>query len=160
MSAPSPRPVEVLLVEDDEQHARVVREALTEGTARSHLSVIANGPDVISYLRGEGDHPGIRRPDLILLDLDVPGRDGFQVLADIKAQPELRPLPVVVLTASRAEADVVRSYDLQADAYVSKPADLHDFVEAIRRIDEFFISVVRLPLGDPSVVRRLLPRHC
>jgi CheY-like chemotaxis protein len=158
MSAPSPRPVEVLLVEDDEQHARVVREALTGGTARSHLSVIANGPEVIPYLRGEGDHPATR-PDLILLDLDVPGRDSFQVLADIRAEPELRRLPVVVLTASKAEADVVRSYDLDPDAYVSKPADLHDFVEAICRIDEFFISVVQLPLGDPSVVRRLLPRH-
>jgi CheY-like chemotaxis protein len=148
----------VLLVEDDEEDVRVVREALKEGTARSRLSVIGNGPEVIPYLRGEGDHAGTRRPDLILLDLAVPGREGFQVLADIKAEPDLRRIPVVVLTASKAEADVVRSYDLHANAFVSKPADLDAFVDAIRKIDEFFVSVVRLPQGDPSAGRWPPPR--
>ncbi len=159
MSATPARPVDVLLVEDDEHDARAVREALNQGAAVSRLRVIGNGPDVIPYLRGEGDQAEPRRPDLILLDLTVPGRDGFQVLADIKAEPDLRRIPVVVLTVSSAETAVVRSYDLPADAYVGRPADLDDFVAAIRKIDEFFISVVRLPLGDPSTVHLLLPRR-
>jgi len=94
---------------------------------------------------GEGGHAGAPRPDFVLLDLNLPGRDGRQVLAEIKADPELRRIPVVVLTGSKAEEDVVRSYDFHANAYVTKPVDFQSFVHVIRKIDEFFISVVRLP---------------
>jgi chemotaxis family two-component system response regulator Rcp1 len=145
VSADALRPVEILLVEDDEEDARLTREALEIGKVLNRLTVLSDGAEVIPYLRGERAHTDAPRPDLVLLDLNLPGRDGRQVLADIKDDLELRRIPVVVLTASQAEEDVVRSYDLHANAYVTKPVDVDSFVKVIRKIDEFFISVVRLP---------------
>lgn len=145
MSADAVRPIEVLLVEDDEGDVRLTREGLEAGKVLNRLTVLSDGAAVIPYLRGAGAHAGTPRPDLVLLDLNLPGRDGRQVLADIKSDPELRRIPVVVLTASKAEEDVVRSYNLHANAYVTKPVDVDSFVQVIRKIDEFFISVVRLP---------------
>ena len=145
MSGYAVRPIEVLLVEDDEADVRLTREGLEAGKVLNRLTVLSDGTEVIAYLRGEGGHAGAPRPDLVFLDLDLPGRDGRHVLADIKGDPELRRIPVVVLTASKAEEDVVRSYDLHANAYVTKPVDFQSFVKVIRKIDEFFISVVRLP---------------
>jgi CheY-like chemotaxis protein len=145
MSADAVRPIKVLLVEDDDDDVRLVREALETGQVRNRLTVLSDGADALAYLRGEGEHAGSPRPDLVLLDLNLPGRDGRQVLADIKADPELRRIPVVVLTGSQADEDVVRSYDLHANAYVSKPGDFNIFVEIIRKIDDFFVTVVRLP---------------
>jgi CheY-like chemotaxis protein len=139
------RPIEVLLVEDDENDVLIAREALADAKVLNRLTVIGDGAEVLAYLRGEGEHAGAARPDLILLDLNLPGRDGRRVLADVKSDPDLRRIPVVVLTASAAEEDVLRSYDLHANAYVTKPVDFERFVEVIRQIDEFFISVVRLP---------------
>jgi CheY-like chemotaxis protein len=123
----------------------MMREALRAARSSTRIQVLSDGSAVIPYLRGEGDHAGANRPDLILLDLNLPGRNGSQVLADIKGDPDLRRTPVVMLTVSGAEEDVLRSYDLHANAYVTKPIDLGSFLEAIRKIDEFFISVVRLP---------------
>jgi CheY-like chemotaxis protein len=123
----------------------MMREVLQATRSSTRIQVLSDGSAVIPYLRGEGDHAGANRPDLILLDLNLPGRNGSQVLADIKGDPDLRRTPVVMLTVSGAEEDVLRSYDFHANAYVTKPIDLGSFLEAIRKIDEFFISVVRLP---------------
>jgi CheY-like chemotaxis protein len=145
MSVRPARPIEVLLVDDDEDDVLMVREALRTAKSSTRLEVLGDGSEVIPYLRGEGDHAAANRPDLILLDLNLPGRSGNQVLADIKGDPDLRRIPVVVLTVSGAEEDVLRSYDLHANAYVTKPVDFNSFLEAIRKIDEFFITVIRLP---------------
>jgi CheY-like chemotaxis protein len=145
MLAEALRPIEVLLVEDDEGDVLMTREALEEGKVLNRLTVVNDGVEAIDYLRGHSRHKGAARPDLILLDLNLPRRDGLQVLEEVKADPDLRRIPIVVLTTSEAEEDVVRSYDLHANAYVTKPVDFDRFVEVIRQIDEFFISVVRLP---------------
>jgi CheY-like chemotaxis protein len=139
------RPIEVLLVEDDEGDVLMTREALEEGKVRTHLTVVGDGVEAIDYLRRAGRYAEAVRPDIVLLDLNLPKRNGRQVLADIKADPDLRRIPVVVLTTSEAEDDVLGSYDLHANAYVTKPVDFDRFVEVIRQIDEFFMTVVRLP---------------
>jgi CheY-like chemotaxis protein len=139
------RPIEVLLVEDDAGDVLMTREALREGKVLNRLSVVTDGVEALDYLRGQEPFADATRPDLILLDLNLPRRDGRQVLEDVKGDPDLRRIPVVVLTTSEAEEDVLRSYDLHANAYVTKPVDFDRFVEVIRQIDEFFISVVRLP---------------
>jgi CheY-like chemotaxis protein len=138
-------PIDVLLVEDDEGDVLMTREALDEGKIVNRLHVVGDGVEALDYLRRQGRYEKALRPDLVLLDLNLPRVDGLQVLAEIKADEELRRIPVVVLTTSEAEEDVVRSYDLHANAYVTKPVDFDRFVEVIHRIDEFFISVVRLP---------------
>jgi CheY-like chemotaxis protein len=145
MSAQAARPIEVLLVDDDENDVLMMREALTTARSSTRLQVLNDGSEVMPYLRRQGEHAGANRPDLILLDLNLPGRHGRQVLADIKGDADLRRIPVVVLTVSGADEDVRRSYDLHANAYVTKPVDLGSFLEAIRKIDEFFLTVVRLP---------------
>jgi len=145
MSLPDARLIEILLVDDDPGDVLMVREALGTAAPSTRLQVLTDGAEVIPYLRREGDHVGARRPDLILLDLNLPGRHGRQALADIKGDPDLRRIPVVVLTVSEADEDVVRSYDLHANAYVTKPAELGSFLETIRKIDDFFNTVVRLP---------------
>jgi CheY-like chemotaxis protein len=145
MSVRPARPIEVLVVDDDEDDVLMMREALRTARSSTRIQVLGDGSEVIPYLRREGDHAGANRPDLIFLDLNLPGRAGNQVLADIKGDPDLRRIPVVVLTVSGAEEDVLCSYDLHANAYVTKPVDLNSFLEAIRKIDEFFITVVRLP---------------
>jgi two-component system response regulator len=145
MLAEAVRPIEVLLVEDDEGDVLMTREALAEGRIVNRLSVAGDGVEALDYLRRGGRHTDAVRPDLILLDLNLPKRDGRQVLSEIKGDPELRRIPVVVLTTSEAEEDVLRSYDLHANAYVTKPVDFDRFVNVIRQIDDFFISVVRLP---------------
>jgi CheY-like chemotaxis protein len=111
----------------------------------NRLNVVGDGVEAVSYLRRRGEYADAVRPDLVLLALNLPKRDGRQVLEDIKSDPDLRRIPIVVLTTSEAEEDVLRSYDLHANAYVTKPVDFERFVEVIRQIDEFFISVVRLP---------------
>ena len=145
MLAEAVRPIEVLLVEDDEGDVLMTREALDEGKVFNRLNVVGDGVEAIAYLRREKPYAEVTRPDLVLLDLNLPKRDGLQVLEEVKADPELRRIPIVVLTTSEAEEDVLRSYDLHANAYVTKPVDFDRFVEVIRQIDEFFISVVRLP---------------
>jgi CheY-like chemotaxis protein len=138
---PPARPIDVLLVEDDEGDVLMTREALAEGKILNRLHVAGDGVEALAFLRDEAN----ARPDLILLDLNLPKVDGRAVLEEIKADDSLRRIPVVVLTTSEAEEDVLRSYDLHANAYVSKPVDFDQFVRVIRQIDDFFISVVRLP---------------
>ena len=139
------RPVEILLVEDNPGDARLTAEALREGKLAVHLSVTPNGVDALAFLRREGAYAAAPRPDLVLLDLNLPRKDGREVLAEIKSDPALRSIPVVVLTTSKAEEDILRSYDLHANAYVTKPVDFNRFIEVVRQIDEFFVTVVKLP---------------
>jgi CheY-like chemotaxis protein len=139
------RPIEVLLVEDDEGDVLMTREALAEGKVINRLNVVNDGVEAVEYLRRDGKYAEASRPDLILLDLNLPKKDGRQVLEEVKADDSLRRIPVIVLTTSAADEDVLRSYDLHANAYVTKPVDFDRFVEVIRQIDDFFISVVRLP---------------
>jgi len=141
------RPIEVLLVEDDEGDILMTREALAEGKVINRLNVVNDGVEALAYLRRDGGYAEASRPDLILLDLNLPKLDGRQVLEEVKADDGLRRIPVIVLTTSAAEADVLRSYDDHANAYVTKPVDFDRFIEVVRQIDDFFISVVRLPPG-------------
>jgi CheY-like chemotaxis protein len=137
--------IEVLLVEDDPGDVLLIEEAFEFNKVRNNLSVVSDGVEALEYLRAEGAYAGAERPGLILLDLNLPRKDGREVLAEVKEDPELRSIPVVVLTTSKAEEDVLRSYDLHANAYVTKPVDFDRFIEVVRQIDEFFVSVVRLP---------------
>lgn len=137
--------IEVLLVEDDPGDVLMTREAFEDNKVQNHLHVVNNGVDALAFLRREGDYADAPTPDLVLLDLNLPRMDGREVLAAVKADPELRSIPVVVLTTSEAEEDVLRSYALHANAYVTKPVDFERFIEIVRRIDDFFVSVVRLP---------------
>jgi CheY-like chemotaxis protein len=135
---------EILLVEDDPGDVLITQEALTQSKLVNNLHVVSDGDDALDFLYRRGRHQEAVRPDLVLLDLNLPRRDGREVLTEIKASPELRRIPVVVLTTSRAEEDVLRSYDLHANAYVNKPVDFDQFVRVVRQIDDFFFTVVRL----------------
>jgi two-component system response regulator len=137
--------IEVLLVEDDPGDVLMTTEAFAEHKVANRLSVVSDGVTALQFLRKEGEHAGAPTPDLILLDLNLPRMDGREVLAAVKADPELKQIPVVVLTTSEAEEDVLRSYALHANAYVTKPVDFERFIEVVRKIDDFFVTVVRLP---------------
>jgi CheY-like chemotaxis protein len=142
----SPAPViDVLLVEDDQGDVLMTREAFAQHRLHSELHVATDGEQALLFLRQQGEYEDAPRPALVLLDLNLPRRDGREVLAEIKGDPDLRTIPVVVLTTSEAEEDILRSYLLHANAYVSKPVDFDRFVEVIRRIDDFFATVVKLP---------------
>jgi CheY-like chemotaxis protein len=138
-------PIEVLLVEDDPGDVLMTQEAFEEHKVRNRLTVVSDGVDALAYLRRQEPFADAVRPDLVLLDLNLPKRDGREVLAEIKNDESLRQIPVVVLTTSQAEEDVLRSYQLHANAYVTKPVDFEQFINVVRRIDDFFVSVVRLP---------------
>jgi CheY-like chemotaxis protein len=137
--------IDILLVEDDEGDVLMTREAFEYHKIRNRLHVVNDGEKALQFLRRQGPYGDAPRPGLILLDLNLPRKDGREVLADLKADPELCVIPVVVLTTSEAEEDILRSYSLHANAYVSKPVDFSRFVEVIRQIDEFFVTVVKLP---------------
>jgi CheY-like chemotaxis protein len=137
--------IEILLVEDDPGDVLITREAFAENKVRNRLSVVSDGEAALEFLRRKGEYADAPRPDLILLDLNLPRKAGHEVLAEIKTDPELQRIPVVVLTTSDAEEDVLRSYDLHANAYVTKPVDFDRFLHAVRQIDEFFVTVVKLP---------------
>jgi CheY-like chemotaxis protein len=137
--------VDVLLVEDDEGDVLMTREAFEHYKIRNTLHVVTDGDQALQFVRRSGDFADAPRPGLIMLDLNLPRRDGLEVLAELKADPELRVIPVVILTTSQAEEDIVRSYSLHANAYVTKPVDFEQFIEVIRQIDSFFITVVKLP---------------
>ena len=137
--------VDVLLVEDDAGDVLMTREAFEHYKIRNTLHVVTDGEQAIQFVRRKGEFASAPRPGLIMLDLNLPRRDGLEVLAEIKADPELRVIPVVILTTSQAEEDIVRSYALHANAYVTKPVDFERFIEVIRQIDNFFITVVKLP---------------
>lgn len=139
------QPIEILLVEDNAADVRLTKEALKEGKVSNNLTVARDGEEALEILRKKGPYAGAARPDLILLDLNLPRKDGREVLATLKADPSLKHIPVVVLTTSSAEVDILKSYQLHANCYITKPVDLEQFVSVIRSIDEFWLTVVKLP---------------
>jgi CheY-like chemotaxis protein len=138
-------PIEVLLVEDDPGDVLLIQEAFEFNKVHNNLNIVRDGEQALAYLRREGEYEGAARPDLVLLDLNLPRKDGREVLEEVKSDEVLRTIPIVVLTTSEAEEDVLRSYQLHANAYVTKPVDFDRFVSIVRQIDDFFVSVVRLP---------------
>ncbi|MEU4095713.1 response regulator [Streptomyces sp. NPDC026673] len=145
MNPQESEPIIVLLVEDDPGDELMTREAFQENKVRNVLHVVRDGEEALDFLNRRGAHAGAPRPGLILLDLNLPRFDGRQVLAEIKADADLCTIPVVVLTTSEAEEDILRSYKLHANAYVTKPVDFERFIEVVRQIDDFFVTVVKLP---------------
>ena len=141
----STKVIDVLLVEDDPGDVLMTREAFEHHKIRNHLHVVNDGEQALQFLHRAGEYADAPRPGLILLDLNLPRRDGLEVLAELKEDPELRVIPVVILTTSQADEDILRSYALHANAYVSKPVDFERFMDVIRQIDNFFITVVELP---------------
>jgi CheY-like chemotaxis protein len=137
--------ISVLLVEDDPGDVLLVREAFADYKVGNVLSVASDGVQAMQFVRGEGDYAGNERPDLVLLDLNLPRKSGAEVLAEIKGDPELSTIPVIVLTTSEAEEDVLRSYQSHANAYITKPVDFGRFKEIVHQIDDFFIGIVKLP---------------
>lgn len=137
--------VEILLVEDSAGDIRLTQEAFKEGKLANHLHVAKNGEEAMALLRQEDSAAQDRRPDLILLDLNLPKKDGRQVLAEIKSDERLKHIPVVILTTSQADADIARTYDLHANCYITKPVDLEQFLHVVRSIQEFWFEVVRRP---------------
>ena len=144
-TAGSETPIQILLVEDNPGDVELTREALHDTKVHMHLSVVPDGVEAMAFLRREGAYADAPRPDLILLDLNLPRKDGRGVLADVKQDPALRHIPVVVLTSSQAEQDIVRAYELHANCYVTKPVDLDQFVTIVRSIEQFWFTVVKLP---------------
>lgn len=139
------RPAEFLLVEDNPGDVRLTQEALRESKVRNNLSIVGDGQEALAFLRREGRYADAPRPDVILLDLNLPKKDGREVLADIKADPSLKRIPVVIITSSEAEQDIVKSYDLHVNCYVSKPMDLDQFVRVVQSIETFWLTIVKLP---------------
>jgi len=139
------RPVDILLVEDNPGDVRLIQEALRDGKLLNQLSTVADGQQAMAYVRKQGNFSRASRPDLILLDLNLPRKDGREVLAEIKADPDLRRIPVVVITSSQAEEDILKSYNLHANCYVSKPVDLEKFVAVVKSVEDFWVSIVKLP---------------
>ena len=137
--------IQVLLVEDNPGDVRLTKEALKEGKLLNQLTVVGDGVEALSFLRKEGKYADALQPELILLDLNLPKKDGREVLAEIKADPNLRRIPVVVLTTSSAEEDILRIYDLHANCYITKPVDLEQFMGVVKSIEDFWVSVVKLP---------------
>lgn len=138
-------PVEVLLVEDNPGDVRLTREALKEGKVRNNLSVVSDGVEALAFLRREGRYAGAPRPDVILLDLNLPRKDGREVLQEVKADPALRSIPVVILTTSDAERDIAQAYALHANCYIKKPVDLDQFITVVQSIENFWFTIVKLP---------------
>jgi len=139
------KPIEILLVEDNPGDALLTREALAEAKVYNNLHVVGDGEEALAFLFKEGEYAGAPLPDLILLDLNLPGRNGREVLAEIKEDRQLKTIPVVILTTSTSEEDVLRSYDLHANCYISKPIDLEQFVKVVRSVEDFWFSIVTLP---------------
>ena len=138
-------PIEILLAEDNPGDVRLTEKALDHGNIINNLHVVKNGVEALQFLRQDGEFSDKPRPDLVLLDLNMPKKDGREVMAEMKGDPSLRRIPVVVLTSSEAEEDVVRSYELNANAYLTKPVDFDGFVDIVKRIEDFWFSVVKMP---------------
>jgi chemotaxis family two-component system response regulator Rcp1 len=139
------RPAEILLVEDNPGDVRLTIEALRDGKVRNHLSVVQDGEEAMAFLRREGRYANAPRPDVILLDLNLPRKSGREVLAEVKADPTLATIPVVILTTSREDQDIVASYHLDASCYVTKPVDLEQFIAVVQSIEDFWLTIVKLP---------------
>jgi CheY-like chemotaxis protein len=140
-----PSPIAILLVEDNPGDVRLTREGLREGKVRNNLSVVDDGVKALAFLRREGEYAQAPRPDLILLDLNLPRLSGREVLAEIKRDPQFKSIPVVILTSSKAEQDIVKAYELAANCYITKPVDLDQFITVVKSIEDFWLTIVRLP---------------
>ena len=145
-------PVEILLVEDSPSDTDLTIEALREAKVRNHLSVVEDGVQALEFLRRQGKHGGAPRPDLILLDLNLPRKDGREVLAEIKSDDSLKTIPVVVLTTSRAEQDVLQAYKYHANCYITKPVDFEQFLNVVHSIESFWLMLVTLPHAAKSTL--------
>ena len=139
------RPVRILLVEDNPGDIRLTQEALKENKLRNSLSVVQDGVEAMEFLQRRGNHENAPRPDIILLDLNLPKKDGRQVLEEIKDDPALKCIPVVILTTSRAEEDIIRTYNLHANCYITKPVELEQFITVVKSIEDFWLTIVKLP---------------
>jgi CheY-like chemotaxis protein len=144
-ATPFGKPVEILLVEDNPGDVDLTLEALENSKIRNRLSVVADGEEALAFLRRTGKHARAPRPDLILLDLKLPKKDGREVLTEIKADDDLKRIPVVILTTSQDEEDIFESYNLHANCYITKPIDLHQFIRVIKAIEDFWLTIVQLP---------------
>jgi two-component system, chemotaxis family, response regulator Rcp1 len=145
MNSENGHPIAILLVEDNPGDVRLTREALKEAKVRNRLSVAGDGVEALAYLRREGAYSAAPRPDIVLLDLNLPRKDGRQVLAEVKADPELRRIPIVILTTSKAEEDILKTYDLHANCFITKPVGFDQFVRVVQSIEHFWLSIVTLP---------------
>lgn len=143
----SQKPVEVLIVEDNEGDVRLIKEAFTGSVVDSKFSVVSDGEEALDYLYKRGKFEASSRPDLILLDLNLPRVNGFDVLSDVKSNPGLQQIPVVIFSSSTSDNDVLRSYDLKANSYISKPSDFDEFLSVVKTIEEFWFRTVRLPIN-------------
>jgi two-component system response regulator len=140
-------PIEILLVEDNSADVRLIEEVMSEAKVFHRLYRVEDGQATMAFLRREGEYKGAPRPDLILLDLNLPGKDGREVLREIKTDEDFKRIPVVVLTISRDEEDILKSYDLHANCYITKPVDLEQFIRVVKSIENFWLSIVKLPSG-------------
>ena len=138
-------PIEILLVEDNPGDVRLTQEALTDNKMRNRLHVVVDGVEAMAFLRREGKYADAPRPDLVLLDLNLPKKDGREVLAEIKADESLKRTPVVILTTSQAEEDILEAYELNANCYITKPVDLDQFLKVVRSIENSWLTIVKLP---------------
>ena len=141
------KPVDILLVEDNEGDARLAKEAMRDSKISNTIHHVSDGVEAMAFLRKEGKYADTPRPDLILLDLNLPRKDGREVLADIKEDEDLKRIPVVILTVSNDEADVLKTYNLHANCYITKPIDLGQFIKVVRSIEDFWLTIVKLPNG-------------
>jgi two-component system, chemotaxis family, response regulator Rcp1 len=144
--AASGRPIEILLVEDNPGDVRLTREVLRDGKVNNHLNVVQDGTEALAFLYRQGHYSSAPRPDLILLDLNLPKKDGREVLVTIKEDDSLRRIPVVILTTSQAEEDILRAYNLHGNCYITKPVDLDQFIRIVKSIEEFWLTIVKLPM--------------
>lgn len=142
------RPIEILLVEDSPGDVRLTKEIFRDGKVLNNLSVVENGVEAMAFLGREGPYANMPHPDLILLDLNLPKKDGREVLAEIKADEKLKRIPVVVLTTSRAEEDILKVYNLHANCYITKPINLDQFISVVKSIEEFWLTVAKLPVEE------------
>jgi len=142
---PLGRPADFLLVEDNPGDVRLTQEALKNHKVQNNLHVVTDGEEAMDFLRRQGKHKNAPRPDIILLDLNLPRKDGREVLAEIKSDPDLKTIPVVIITSSEAEQDIVKSYNLNANCYVTKPVDLDQFIKVVQSINDFWLTIVKLP---------------
>jgi len=139
------KPIDILLVEDNAGDARLAKEALKDSKMKNELFIVDDGEKALSFLKKQGKYKDVPRPDLILLDLNLPKKDGREVLAEIKKDENLKRIPVVILTISKAEEDIIKSYNLHANCYITKPIDLDQFMMVVKSIDDFWLSIVKLP---------------
>ena len=139
------KPIDILLVEDNAGDSRLAVEALKESKLRNNLHIVTDGMEAMDFLYKRGKHAQVPRPDLILLDLNLPKKDGREVLAEIKNDPDLKRIPVVILTISKAEEDVLKTYNLHANCFITKPLDLNQFVTVVKSIEDFWLTIVKLP---------------